>query len=120
MPVVFHNLSGYDSYLFIMKIATRFGGRVSLIPQTEEKYIFFTKYVEGTEIQLRFLDSLRFMASSLEIGLLPRQPEDRRTRIQKKLHYGADRVLKTKGVFPYDCLLPEEIGRGRTANQGGF
>ena len=66
VPVVFHNLSGYDSHLFIMEIARRFGDPVSLIPQTKEKYISFTKYVEGPEVQLRFIDSFRFMGSSLE------------------------------------------------------
>ena len=57
IPIVFHNLSGYDSHLFIREIAMCFKGRVSLHPQTKEKYISFTKFVEGTDINLRFIDS---------------------------------------------------------------
>ena len=76
-PVVFHNLSGYDSHLFIKTFGNS-EGNISCIPSNEENYISFTKQViidkfvnkEGKEInvkcQLRFIDSLRFMASSLD------------------------------------------------------
>ena len=41
-PVVFHNLSGYDSHLFIKKLSK--GGRdeITCIPNNEEKYISFS------------------------------------------------------------------------------
>jgi hypothetical protein len=72
--VVFHNLSGYDSHLFIKNL----GGQIKCIPNNEEKYISFSKEVivdmfinnEGKECEvkreLRFIDSLRFMPSSLD------------------------------------------------------
>ena len=40
-PVVFHNLSGYDSHLFI-KILGNSEGDISCIPNNEENYISFT------------------------------------------------------------------------------
>ena len=73
-PVVFHNLSGYDSHLFI-KTLWNSEGDISCIPNNEENYISFTKQViveklvnkEGKEVnvkrELRFINSLRFMAS---------------------------------------------------------
>ena len=76
-PVVFHNLSGYDSHLFI-KTLRNSEGDISCIPNNEEQYISFTKQVivdqfvneEGKDVnvkrELRFIDSLRFMASSLD------------------------------------------------------
>ena len=76
-PVVFHNLSGYDSHLFI-KTFENSEGDISCIPNNEENYICFTKQVivvefinkEGRKVnvkrELRFIDSLRFMASSLD------------------------------------------------------
>ena len=76
-PVVFHNLSGYDSHLFIKTLGNS-EGDISCIPNNEEKYISFTKQVivdkfvneEGKEVNVkhesRFIDSLRFMASGLD------------------------------------------------------
>ena len=42
VPVLFHNLEGYDSHLFVKSL----GGDVSCIPKTDEKYISFSKYIE--------------------------------------------------------------------------
>jgi len=43
IPVVFHNLSGYDAYFIIKEITIAFEGRVKLLPLMKEKYILFTK-----------------------------------------------------------------------------
>ena len=43
-PVVFQNLSGYDSHLFI-KTLRNSEGDISRIPNNEEHYISFTKQV---------------------------------------------------------------------------
>ena len=76
-PVVFHNLAGYDRHLFIKTVGNS-KGDISCIPNNEENYISFTKQVivdkfvneDGKEVnvklELRFIDSLRFMASSLD------------------------------------------------------
>ena len=76
IPVVFHNLSGYDSHLFIKNLGAT-AGNINCIPHNEEKYISFTKDIQiGTYInknmeekpitkQLRFIDSFKFMSSSL-------------------------------------------------------
>ena len=42
LPVIFHNLQGYDSHLFIKQLA-KISGDFSCIPSTEEKYITFSK-----------------------------------------------------------------------------
>ena len=69
---MFHNLSGYDAHLFIREL----GDHTS--DMEEEDYISFSikvpveKYIdkEGNEkdklIELRFIDSLKFMSSSLD------------------------------------------------------
>ena len=66
---MFHNLSRYDPYLFIRELGKRFNtDNMGVIAESEEKYISFTvDVVVGSEkkIQLRFIDSIRSMASSV-------------------------------------------------------
>src|SRR5271157_5394427 len=70
-PVVFHNLSGYDTHLFIKKLHGDNGEKINCIPNNEEKYISFSREVivakflnkEGKEVtvkrELRFIDSFK-------------------------------------------------------------
>ena len=114
---VFHNLSGYDSHLFIKTLGNS-EGDISCIPKNEENYISFTKQVivykfvnkEGSEInvkrELRFIDSLRFMASSLD--KLSSNLKIDKFLILKKYYSGNQRSLLLRtGVYPYhyvECL----------------
>ena len=59
IPVVFHNLKGYDSHLIMQKIHTT-KGNIICIPNNTEKYISFSVS------QLKILDSFQLMASSVE------------------------------------------------------
>ena len=45
LPVIFHNLQGYDAHLFIKQLA-RLEGKLTCIPSTEEKYISFSKTIK--------------------------------------------------------------------------
>ena len=49
IPIIFHNLSGYDSHLFIKQLATE-EEDVYVIPSSTEKYITFGKSVLVDEI----------------------------------------------------------------------
>jgi len=74
IPVVFHHLSGYDVHFIIKEKAIVYDGRIELLPITKEKYISFTKNVQSIEderkkknnIKLRFIDSYKFLTSSLD------------------------------------------------------
>ena len=44
-PVIFHNLSGYDSHIFVKNLGVS-EGLINCIPNNEEKYISFTKDIE--------------------------------------------------------------------------
>ena len=110
-PVIFHNLSGYDSHLFIKNLGTT-GGNISCIPNNEEKYISFTKRIivdtfnkDGKDIDvkrdIRFIDSFKFMACGLsslvdnldEYPILSKHFEGRQLEL-----------LGRKGVYPYEYM----------------
>ena len=64
LPVIFHNLRGYDSHFIMQEIGSISKERdldINCIPNKMEKYMAFMlgKY-------LVFIDSFRFMASSLD------------------------------------------------------
>ena len=73
IPVVLHSLSGYDADMFIKELAS-FSTNVGVIPKNKEDYISFSSKVEvnknreekSKEIDIRFIDSLKFMSSSLD------------------------------------------------------
>ena len=48
LPVIFHNLQGYDAHLFIKQLSG-LPGELNCIPSTEEKYISFSKRVKVDE-----------------------------------------------------------------------
>ena len=74
---MFHNLSGYDAHLFIRELGAHTSD-MEVIAKNKEDYISFSikvpvvKYVDknGDEkdklIELRFIDSFKFMSSSLD------------------------------------------------------
>ena len=52
LPVIFHNLQGYDSHPFIKQLA-KVKGQLTCIPSTEEKYISFSKKIKVHEYKSR-------------------------------------------------------------------
>ena len=60
MPVILHNLRGYDSHLIIKEISN-FNVNVDVIPNGLEKYMAFI-----VNRNLAFIDSMQFMNSSLD------------------------------------------------------
>lgn len=101
VPVVFHNLSGYDSH-FLIRVLSLFDNRITVIPSSSEKFISFSVYVDG--IELRFLDSYRFTLCSLDSLVRTMLREElletnRMINDPKKI----DLCLR-KGVYPYDYI----------------
>ena len=103
VPVIFHNLSGYDSYLFIKQLGKSHGS-INCIPNNDEKYISFSKSlaVDDKKFEIRFIDSFKFMASSLDS--LSKNLSREQFREMNKVFEGDTDLLIRKGVYPYDYM----------------
>ena len=102
IPVVFHNLRGYDGH-FIMqnigKIVNEKGNlKIGAMPNNMEKYIGFT-----LGDHLMFIDSFQFMSSSLDklVSNLPKE----KLRYTSSVFEGRKlELMSKKGVYPYDFM----------------
>ncbi|XP_077280127.1 uncharacterized protein LOC143907319 [Temnothorax americanus] len=114
IPVFFHNLSGYDAHFVVEKIANEFEGGVNLLLLTKESYIFFSKTVKETQtdggwdryVKLRFVDSYKFLAASIET--LASYLNKNKLRITRSEYADLSvedlDLLTRKGVFPYEYV----------------
>ena len=61
IPVIFHNLKGYDSHLILQFVSREYAlNSTDVIPTTSEKFLSFQ--IDNQ----RFLDSLQFLTASLD------------------------------------------------------
>ena len=95
IPVIFHNLKGYDSHLIMQEIG-KFKMNISLIPNNLEKYMAFFL---GNN--LKFIDSLQFMNDSLEKLAKNITISDMKYTSQE---FQDVERMKRKGVYPYDYM----------------
>ncbi|XP_033112614.1 uncharacterized protein LOC117113400 [Anneissia japonica] len=106
IPVVFHNLAGYDAHL-IMQVIGEMQGKIDCIPSNTEKYISFSLD------NLRFIDSMKFLNASLTQLVSKLSIDECKLT---KTFYGADdlELVTRKGVYPYEYMDSfdkfEEVG----------
>ncbi|XP_065196385.1 uncharacterized protein LOC135827878 [Sycon ciliatum] len=111
IPVVFHNLKGYNAHHLIAHIGMteveeveyedsnqrkriKKVGEISVIANNMEKYISFKWR------QYRFIDSMAFLNSSLD-SLVSNIPEDALKLTRTLAHHD---LLLRKGVYPYEYM----------------
>ncbi|CAH3180349.1 unnamed protein product [Porites evermanni] len=63
LPVIFHNLQGYDAHLFIKQLAC-LPGELNCIPSTEEKYISFSKRLKLGVYPYDYVSSLEKLSET--------------------------------------------------------
>ena len=98
IPIIFHNLKGYDSHFIIKKLEKN--SNISVIANNFEKYITFK--IDN----LQFIDSFQFMSSSLD-RLVSNLTKDKfiYTDLEfKDLEHFQLELLKKKGVYPYKYM----------------
>ena len=94
IPVVFHNLRGYDAH-HLMQAMSHLQKEVKCVANNMEKYITFS--VGG----LRFIDSLNFLQGSLD-SLVSATPKES-LKITSTISKGSDLLYK-KGIYPYEYM----------------
>ncbi|XP_068749374.1 uncharacterized protein [Montipora capricornis] len=111
IPVIFHNLRGYDSHFIMQEIGeivnkhtyTNKKGEkcqmnINAIPNNMEKYMAF---MLGNH--LTFIDSFQFMSSSLE-KLASNLPKESLKYTSQKFKDKKLDLMSKKGVYPYDFM----------------
>lgn len=125
IPVVSHNMNGYDSHFFIQQLCTKLDGDLTLLPFNKEKYKSFTKKItvniteeetnEGEHssqyksINLRFIDSFNFMPFSLAKLSSYLAKFNTTEREYNNLSQEKVKLLLKKGVFPYNYVTSMDL-----------
>ena len=101
IPVIFHNLKGYDGHLIIEgmgDIIKREPLNIDVIASNAEKYITFK-----IGKHLKFIDSYQFMASPLA-NLAKALPDNKYIYTSEAFSGEKLDLMKAKGVYPYDYM----------------
>ena len=94
LPVIFHNLKGYDSHSIMQEIG-KFDVKINVIPNGLEKYIAFT-----FNKNLVFIDSMQFMKSSPDA--LVKNSSNNDFKFLSLEFSGEFLKLVKKRVYPYE------------------
>ena len=97
VPVIFHNLKGYDIH-FIFSELHKFNLKINVIPNGLERYMAFF-----LGKNLVFIDSMQFMNFSLDKLVKNLSHEGFKYLVQE---FGSEylEILKEKGAYPYEYL----------------
>ena len=111
IPVIFHNLRGYDSHFIMLEIGKIVKNHtyknnkgeekqmnINAIPNNMEKYMAF---MLGNH--LTFIDSFQFMSSSLD-KLVNNLPEEALKYTSKRFQKEKLNLMTRKGIYPYDYM----------------
>ena len=97
VPVIFHNVSGYDSHLIFNEL-DKTDVKIDVIPNGLGKYIAFF-----LNKNLVFIASMQFMNSSLDKLVKNLSDEDFKYLVEE---FGSENLelLKQKGPYPYEYM----------------
>ena len=97
VPVIFHNLRGYDSHLIFYELA-KFDVKIDVIPNRLEKYMAFI-----LNKNLVFIGSMQFMNSSLE-KLVKNLSDNNFKHLNEEFGSKNLELLKQKDPFPDEYI----------------
>ena len=115
IPVVFHNLAEYDSHLFIKEL-TKHTTNINMIAKNTENYISVSvkievdRYIDKAgnekvkEMELRFIDSFKFMSISLGSSVNNLAKGGHQFSGFEDCNSEQRELLIKKGVYPYEYM----------------
>ena len=95
LPIIFHNLRGYDSHLIIKELS-KFNCNINVIPNGLEKYMSFSLVKN-----IVFIDSMLFLNTSLD--RLVKNLNDFKYFSKVFKGHKLD-LVKKKGIYPYEYM----------------
>lgn len=104
IPCLFHNFSRYDQRFLFKALANCYPGRIKVLPENKETYISFTKEFDGLQVSIRFLDSFKFLPSSLSKLASYLHNDDKKITRSFFPNDEQFELLTRKGVCCYDYL----------------
>jgi hypothetical protein len=117
IPVIFHNLKGYDSHHVLKHLTKRFAvDGVEVIASNTEKFIAFRVGM------LRFVDSLAFLNASLDklVENLKLSGTEQFVHTRKYFGDNANLMLR-KGIYPYEYIsFMSKLDEGQLPPQSEF
>ena len=98
MPVIFHNLKGYDGHLIFKELSGFNGLKIRVIPSGMKKYMAFT-----LNKNILFIDSMKFMNCGLD--KLVKNLSDKDFKCLSSVFNNEKlKLVKQKGVYPYEYM----------------
>jgi len=103
IPVICHNLRGYDSHLLISEFYN-YNLKMSCIPNNPQKFMSFTLSI------LKFIDSQQFMNESLD-SLCNNMITDNMEMFKYTSEYFKEntKLMARKGIYPYDYVKSDDV-----------
>ena len=113
---MFHNLLGYDAHLFITELASLTDRSIGVIAKNTEDYVSFSikvevdKYInengieKSKEIELRLIDSFKFMSSSLDSLVNNLAKGGEQLFGLEEYNENQYKLLIKKGIYPYEYM----------------
>ena len=98
LPIIFHNLEGYDGHIIFRELNNFDNINIQVIPKSTEKYMTFI-----INKKIIFLDSMQFLKSSLD-SLAKNLADDDYKHLLSEFPHDKLEILKRKDVYPYEWI----------------
>ena len=98
LPVIFHNLEGYDGHFIFRELDNFININTEVIPKSTEKYMSFI-----VNKKITFLDSMQFLKSPLDNLAANLEDTDRKCLLSEFSHDKLE-ILKRKDAYPYEWV----------------